>query len=73
MKVEVLILPGCGDGERTAELVAQVVREQALGTVETILVRTSEDAERLAFVGSPTVRLDGVDIEPNPPRDVGLT
>lgn len=65
--------PGCGHGEATVELVADVVREQAPGTeVERVVVASEQDAVRLSFPGSPTVRLNGIDIEPGAPTDVAL-
>ena len=73
MKVEVLVSPGCGHGERAIELVTQLVRERAPGTeVERIVVASDQDAARLAFPGSPTVRVNGVDVDPDAPRSVGL-
>lgn len=72
VKVQILMSPGCGHGKRTAELVAEVVREHSEADIETILVATLEDAARLAFPGSPTVRVNGVDIEPQAPSNVGL-
>lgn len=72
--VQVLILPACEDGVQTADAVAEMVREYApRATFERIEVETPEDAERLAFPGSPTVRVNGVDIEANPPTSFGLT
>ncbi len=73
MKIQVLMSPGCGHGLRAAELVAEIVRTHSLDAeVETVLVESLGDAARLAFPGSPTVRVDGVDIEPQPPVGVGL-
>jgi hypothetical protein len=73
MKIEILMSPGCGHGQRTAELIAEVVRQEAPGAeVATIPVSTSAEAARLGFLGSPTVRVDGVDIDPEPPASVGL-
>lgn len=73
MKIEILMSPGCGHGTMTQALVADVVRENAPGTeVETVLVGGLEDAERLAFLGSPSVRVNGLDIDPQPPGNVGL-
>ena len=74
MRVEVFIIPDCGDGIRTARMVADVVRDLALPVeVETIPVATPGDAARLGFLGSPSVRVDGMDIDPHPPNGVGLT
>ena len=73
MKVQILISPGCGHGRRTAELVAEIVREHSVNVdVEIIVVESLVDARRLAFPGSPTFRVDGVDIEPQVPTGVGL-
>lgn len=71
--VQLLMSPGCGHGTRTLELLREVIPEVAPGAeVETVTVETFVDAERLAFPGSPTVRVNGKDIDPSAPRDVGL-
>ncbi len=65
MKIEVLYLPGCSAHGSVVEMAREVV--QALGLaaeVEEIHVRSQADAERLRFLGSPSIRVDGVDIEP---------
>lgn len=73
MKVELLMSPGCGHAARTQALVAEVAAACAPGAeVITVEVATPEDAERLAFPGSPTVRVDGRDVDPGPPPGVGL-
>jgi hypothetical protein len=73
MKIQVLISPGCGHGVRALELVADVVGQSAPGSeIETITVATLEDAARWSFPGSPTVRVDGIDIDPEAPTGVGL-
>jgi hypothetical protein len=74
MKIEVFIIPGCCDGLCTAQMVANVVQEMALAVeVETIPVATPEDARRVGFLGSPSVRVDGMDVDPQAPTQVGLT
>jgi uncharacterized protein YoaH (UPF0181 family) len=73
MKIQILMSPGCGHGARAVELVADVVRQRAPGAaVETVTVATLEDAARCSFPGSPTIRVDGNDIDPEPPMGVGL-
>ena len=37
-------------------------------TLERVRVESHADAERLAFPGSPTVRVDGWDVEPDAPK-----
>jgi hypothetical protein len=73
ISVQVQMSPGCGHGRKTVELVGEVLTALALDArIETVVVATAEDAERLGFRGSPTVLVDGVDIEPGPPGGVGL-
>jgi len=73
VKIQVLMSPGCGHGQRALEVVEDVVHTHApRAEVETITVATLEDAARLAFPGSPTVRVNGVDVDPQKPLNVGL-
>lgn len=73
MKVELLVTPGCQHAAAAAALLAEVLRERAPGvTPETIVVTTEADAARLAFPGSPTIRVDGRDVEPGAPATAGL-
>jgi hypothetical protein len=73
--VEFLWWEGCPS---TAEARALLQDEMsALGLdPATILVRevaTDADAEREEFVGSPTIRVDGHDIQPVPDEPIGLS
>ena len=73
ISVQVQVSPGCGHGERTIALVQDVVGRLAPDArLEIVEVRTIEEAERLGFRGSPTVVVDGEDIEARPPTGVGL-
>jgi hypothetical protein len=73
ISVHVQMSPGCGHGQQTVALVQDVLDQLAPdGRVEIVDVRTMEEAERLGFRGSPTVLVDGEDIEPRPPTGVGL-
>lgn len=61
MRVELLYFDGCPG---YAELLPRL-RELAQGyELELRAVETPEQAERERFLGSPSVRVDGVDIEP---------
>ena len=40
--------------------------------VELVTVESADDAQRLRFPGSPTLRVDGRDVEPDPPSDYSL-
>ncbi len=73
ISVHVQMSPDCGHGQQTVALVRDVVGMLAPDArVEIVEVRTVEEAERLGFRGSPTVLVDGADIEPRPPPGVGF-
>lgn len=40
--------------------------------LETVVVQDLEEAERKRFPGSPTVRINGMDIDPEVPAGVGV-
>ena len=65
IKVEVLFFDGCPNHEPTVQLARDLVA--GLGTaaeVREIAVEEHEEAETLRFLGSPSVRVNGRDIEP---------
>lgn len=65
MRIEVLTFEGCPHGESTRELVRQAVRlEHVDAAVDFIDVATAETAQKLHFLGSPSVRINGEDAEP---------
>jgi len=67
--VEVLYFDGCPNFTPSVDLVRDVARE--LGVDVSIVareVKDADDAARLRFPGSPTVRVDGNDVEPEVER-----
>ena len=65
MKVELLYFDGCPNFERLLPELQALVDEHAPGNrVELRRVESSDAAERERFLGSPTVRVDGEDVEP---------
>jgi hypothetical protein len=51
----------------------EVLNEDAFETtIQMITVRSEADAAFLAFPGSPTIRIDGEDIDPSAVESVGL-
>jgi len=65
MKIEVLYFRGCPNYAETVKRVRQVVQQLGLDTqVEQVEVTASDDPAALRFAGSPTVLVDGVDIDP---------
>lgn len=76
VRVSILHLAGCPATSPTFRLVEETAR--ALGVpidLVSVLVDSAEQAESLAFLGSPTVQIDGRDIEPEARgrQDYGLT
>ena len=65
MKLEVLSFDGCPGRDPARALVTDVVADVAPGAlVEEVDASDPAVAARLRFPGSPTVRVDGVDVEP---------
>jgi len=65
VNIDVLYFEGCPNHEPTVALVRDVARELGVDVVlREVHVRSPEDAERFRFLGSPTVQVGGVDIEP---------
>jgi hypothetical protein len=69
MMIELLYFEGCPNHRPTLSLTHEVLGELGLEVeLREVEVRTPEDAERLRFLGSPSVRVDGKDIEPGAER-----
>jgi hypothetical protein len=73
-RVELLWWEGCPS---TDEALAMLREEMgALGldpnAIDVREVSTDEDAEREEFIGSPTIRVDGCDLQPVPDEPIGL-
>ncbi len=65
MHIQVLYFEGCPNHAPTVSLVREVITQLGLTTnIEEVEVTGPNDAERQRFLGSPTVRVNGVDIEP---------
>ena len=69
MEVEILYFDGC-PSYREAQATLEEVLSQGDVTAEVRLVAvdTDEEARRLRFPGSPTIRVDGEDLFPVPDR-----
>ncbi|QIN85272.1 thioredoxin family protein [Rubrobacter tropicus] len=65
MKVEVLYFDGCPTYREAEETLREVLAEAGAGAgVALVAVNTDEEAERLRFPGSPTIRVEGEDLFP---------
>jgi hypothetical protein len=64
--VEILYFDGCPNHEPALALVERIDRElESHAEVRLVKVPDQEAAARLHFLGSPTIRVDGVDVDPN--------
>jgi hypothetical protein len=64
MKVKVVSLEKCSATGPTIELVKEVAREMGLSIdFEHAIVKTTEDAVAHRHIGSPTVQINGLDID----------
>lgn len=64
-RVEILYFDGCPNHEATRELVDRVAAELEVDAQpELVEVPDGEAARTMRFLGSPTVRVDGRDVEP---------
>jgi hypothetical protein len=71
MRVELLISPGCSSRSETEKVTREMLLDLAPGaTLQTIVVDSPEKAAKLRFPGSPTVRINGWDIEPEADRSL---
>ena len=65
MKVELYWWEGCPSYPEALALLERVLAERGIeAEVELVEVQTDDDAVRLGFPGSPTIRIDGRDIDP---------
>lgn len=65
MKVEVFFFSGCPNHLPAVVRVREVLdKEGMFAEMEEVEVQDIESAERIGFLGSPTVRINGLDVEP---------
>ena len=75
MRVELLFWDGCPSHPKALADLREAMVDVALDP-STIVVRevaTQAEATLERFVGSPTIRIDGVDVQPPSEEPVGLT
>jgi hypothetical protein len=75
VRVELLWWRGCPSWERAIEITREQMRRAGLDPerLEVREIGDEADAEREGFPGSPTIRVDGRDIEPPDEQPGGLT
>lgn len=75
-RVEILYIQGCPNYEEARVMVDRAAAGLRLQpTIELVEVGDDETAARLHFLGSPTIRVDGSDVEPgaNARRDFAVS
>ncbi len=64
MNIEFLYFQGCPNTPKAFDLLQSVLREQNIdASIRRIEIKTDEDAVHHQFIGSPTIRIEGVDVE----------
>jgi hypothetical protein len=73
MRVELLYTEADPNYMTTRQRLVEVLSEDAFETpIQMVAVSSPADAELLDFIGSPTIRFDGVDIHPDPSATIGM-
>lgn len=64
MTLELLYLAGCPHHDEAVDLMKSVLEAEGIpNEVQQILIRNREEADAHSFPGSPTVRVNGQDVE----------
>jgi hypothetical protein len=65
MTIEILYVPGCPHHQPAFERLAKVLASESLSAeIRQVAVNTEAEAKALLFPGSPTIRIEGEDVEP---------
>jgi len=65
MEIELLVAPGCSSHQPCQEMLTRLRDQLApAARLKITVVDSPEAARRLRFPGSPTLRIDGRDLEP---------
>lgn len=75
ISIECLFAPGCSSRDSTIALVQALIDRLGVDArIREITVSTHEEAARINFLGSPSIRINGIDIEPGTGarKDFGL-
>jgi hypothetical protein len=73
VKVEFLYWDACPSHEEALARLRQALCDEGLDVaIDVVRVETQADAERLAFPGSPTIRINGEDLQPEGAQPRGV-
>lgn len=74
MRIQLFYYPECPSHGRALELIQQALAEEGQSAeIEVICVETQEQAQHYRFIGSPTIRIDGREVQPVPHLPYRLT
>lgn len=74
MRIEILYVPGCPNYPPAFERLQAVLASEALqDEINGVPVSTEAQAKDLLFPGSPTIRVNGKDVEPSKSSAPGLS
>jgi hypothetical protein len=66
VEIRVLSTRGCGNTPQTISLIEETARGSNIRIhLEKVIIRTQEQADSNRFLGSPTVQINGVDLDPD--------
>ena len=73
MRIEILYFDGCPHFPAARDLLRAIVREERVqAEVSEIEVKDASAVRRFRFIGSPTIRINGLDIEADARNVVGV-
>src|SRR6516165_12543613 len=75
MKIEILYFDGCPNRRPAVEALREVLREEGVSAeIVEVNVGDASMAHKLKFLGSPTIRVNGLDVEQEmrEARDYGM-
>jgi hypothetical protein len=73
MKIEIFYVPGCANYKAAKRAVASLLASKSVrAEIASVPVRTEAEAKELRFPGSPTIRVNGNDVEPESAPTIGL-
>ena len=69
MEIEILYFDECPTYKATEKALREVIAEEGVeARIDLVAINTDEEAQRVRFPGSPTIRVDGEDLFPVPER-----
>jgi hypothetical protein len=69
MKAEILYFDGCPTYKATEKILREVIVEEGMDAeIKLVAVNTDEEAQRVRFTGSPTIKVNSEDLFPIPDR-----